>query len=71
MTGLDRFRNNIFRHFIRAGFDHHDLGSRTGHDQIEVAFLPLFVGRVKDQLPLDPSDPDAADRSGPIHARDR
>jgi hypothetical protein len=49
-------------HFSGAGFNHGDFFVGTRDDQIKVAFLDLFVGRVDEQFAVDASDTNRSER---------
>ena len=45
-------QHHIFRHFVGAGFDHHDFFGAAGHGQVQLAYLPLLSDGVEHQLPV-------------------
>ena len=63
MAEQDRLGHDVLGQELRAGLDHHDRVARAGDDQVELRLLELAVGRVDDELAVDPADADRR-RSG-------
>ena len=62
MRGFERADDLLFRHFLRAGFDHDQAVLAAGHDEVDLALLALFEGRVDQELPVNQTDANARDR---------
>ena len=61
MTEQDRLGHDVLGQELGAGLDHHDRVARAGDDEVELRVLQLAVGRVDDELAVDPADADRAD----------
>ncbi len=70
MTELDGGDHVLFGHFVGLAFDHHDRVLGCGNQKLTVAVLLLLVGRVRDQLPVDPRNTHASDRPCPWDGTD-
>ena len=63
MAEQDRLGHDGFGQELGAGLDHHDRVLGPGDDQVELRVGELRVGRVDDELAVDPSDADRSDRA--------
>ncbi len=63
MPEQDRLGHDGFRQELGARLDHHDRVARAGDDQVELRVGELAVGRVDDELAVDPTDADGTDRT--------
>ena len=61
VRGLERLDDFVFRHFLRAGLDHHDAVLASGDREIQAALLALRERRVDDELAVDQSHAHAGD----------
>ena len=71
VAALERLDHLVFRHFLRARFDHHDAVLGAGDDEVERAALPLLEGRVDDEVAVGEADADAGERAALRNARQR
>ena len=60
---LERLDELIFRQFVGGAFEHDDVVLSADIDQIEIALLPLGMGRVGDKLAVDTTDAHGPDRA--------
>ena len=63
MAEQDRLGHHVLGQDLGAGLDHHDRVAGAGDDQVELGLRELGVGRVDDELAVDPADADGADRA--------
>jgi len=71
MAEQDRLRHDVLRQELRSSLDHHDRVARAGDDEVELRALEVAVGRVDDELAVDPADADRADRAEERDLADR
>ena len=71
MTEEDRVEDDVFRHFLCTGFDHHDSVLGTCHVQGQVALGSLLAVRVDDEFAVDSADEDSTGRAIPRDVGDR
>ena len=57
----DGLGHDVFGQELGARLDHHDRVPGARDDEVELGLLELAVGRVDDELAIDPSDADGAD----------
>ena len=50
MCFIDRLQHSVFRHFIRTRLYHHHFLCRRSNRHLQIAFIPLLLGRIHDQL---------------------
>ena len=62
VRGFERLDDLLFRHFLRASLHHHQAFLRASDDDVELARLALFEGRVDQVLAVDETDADAGNR---------
>ena len=53
---VDGFENLVFGNFLCTGFDHDDLFLGGSNRHLKVAFFPLLLGRVDDELTVYEAD---------------
>ena len=61
MTEQDRLGHDVLGQELGTRLDHHDRVARAGHDEVELRVLELGVGRIDDELALDPADAERSD----------
>ena len=57
----DGLGHDVFGQELGARLDHHDRVPGARDDEVELGLLELAVGRVDDELAIDPADADGAD----------
>ena len=57
----DGLGHHVLGEDLDARLDHHDGVAGAGDDEVELRVLQLGVGRVEDELAVDPADPHGAD----------
>ena len=62
MAEEDRVDQVLLRDLPGAALDHDDGVFGAGDDEVEVRLVALGVGRVEDELAVEASDADRADR---------
>jgi len=53
MCHVDGFDHFSFRDFIGSGFDHDDLFTGGRHCQVQIAVLPLLLGRIENEFSVN------------------
>ncbi len=61
MTEQDGLGHHVLGQELGARLDHHDRVAGAGDDEVELRLLELAVGRVDDELAVDPADAHGAD----------
>ena len=64
------FEEAFLRNFVGPRLYHDHALFGPGDDQVQVRLLHLFVGRIQNQAPSDPADPNAPDRPQEGNGRD-